>query len=112
MPKLLIHISDRDKWSAALSLAASLAAQPVPERWEMQIIADIFGGGVCVACNKSLRQQMQDFVGAGHRILVCLESLRFLNLRPESLPEFVELVPNSLAEILKRQAEGWQYVKI
>jgi intracellular sulfur oxidation DsrE/DsrF family protein len=112
MPKLLIHISDRDRWPAALNLAASLAAQPVPERWEIRIIADIFGGGVCVACNQPLRQRMQDFVAAGHRILVCLESLRFLNLRPESLPEFVEVVPNSLAEILKRQAGGWQYVKI
>jgi intracellular sulfur oxidation DsrE/DsrF family protein len=51
-------------------------------------------------------------VVAGHRILVCLESLRFLNLRPESLPEFMAVVLNSLEEIINRQAQGWQYVKI
>jgi intracellular sulfur oxidation DsrE/DsrF family protein len=112
MAKLLIHISDRDKWPAALNLAASLMAKTVPESWEIQIIADVFGGGVCVACSRGLRQQMQDFVAAGHRILVCLESLRFLNLKPESLPEFVATIPHSLAEILKLQAEGWQYIKI
>jgi len=112
MTKLLIHLSDRDKWVAVLNLATSLAAQPVTGRWEILIVADIFAGGVCVACNKALRQQMVDFVAAGHRILVCLESLRFLNLRPESLPDFVEVVPNSLEEIFKRLAEGWQYVKL
>jgi len=112
MAKLLIHLSDRDKWVPVLNLVASLAAQPVTGSWEVIIVADIFGGGVCVACNKALSQQMMDFVAAGNRILVCLESLRFLNLRPESLPEFVEVVPNSLEEISKRLAEGWQYVKL
>jgi intracellular sulfur oxidation DsrE/DsrF family protein len=111
MAKLLIHLSDRDKWVAALNLATSLAAQPVTGRWEILIVADIYAGGVCVACNKALSQQMVDFVTAGHRILVCLESLRLLNLPPESLPEFVETIPNSLEEILQRLAEGWQYVK-
>jgi intracellular sulfur oxidation DsrE/DsrF family protein len=112
MAKLLIHLSDRDKWVSVLNLATSLAAQPVTGSWEILIVADVFGGGVCVACNKVLRQQMVDFVTAGHRILVCLESLRLLNLSPKLLPEFVEGIPNSLEEILKRLAEGWQYVKL
>jgi len=112
MTKLLIHLSDRDKWVAVLNLATSLAAEPVTGNREILIVADIFAGGVCVACNKALGQQMVDFVAAGHRILVCLESLRLLNLRPESLPEFVEVVPNSLGEILQRLADGWQYIKL
>jgi len=109
--KLLIHLSDRDKWVAVLNLATSLGEQPAAGQGEILIVADIFAGGVSVACNKVLRQQMIDFVTAGHRILVCLESLRLVNLSPESLPEFVEVIPNSLGEILKRLAEGWQYIK-
>jgi len=111
MGKLLIHLSDRDKWLAVLNLATSLAAQPVTGSWEILIVADIFAGGVCVACNKALSQEMVNFVRAGHRILVCRESLGLLNLPPESLPEFVEVIPNSLEEIFHRLAEGWQYVK-
>jgi len=110
--RLLIHISDRDKWSAVLNLVQALLARAGREGTEVIIVADIFAGAVCLACSRVLREQMQAFAAAGHRLLICTESLRFLNLRPESLPEFVEVIPNSLEEILNRQAEGWQYVKL
>jgi intracellular sulfur oxidation DsrE/DsrF family protein len=109
--KLLIHISDRDKWSAALSLLEALMAKVGQDGLEIIIVADIFAGAVCLACSRVLREQMQAFVDAGHCILICSDSLRSLNLRPESLPEFVELVPNSLEEIAKRQDQGFQYIK-
>jgi intracellular sulfur oxidation DsrE/DsrF family protein len=106
---LLLHISDRDKWSAALALIKSLAHQ---SQMEMVIIADIFAVGICVACNKIMSEQMQALVAAGHEIFVCRDSLQALNLPVGNLPEFTAVIPNSLAEILKRQAEGWQYVKL
>jgi hypothetical protein len=49
--KLLLHISDRDKWSTALALIKSLVDQ---SQLEIVIIADIFAVGICVAYNKIL----------------------------------------------------------
>lgn len=106
--KLLVHISDRDKWPIALAIIRSLLDQ---SQSEIVIIADIFAVGICVACNKILAEQMQALVEAGHKILLCRDSLQALNIPARNLLEFMNVIPNSLAEILKRQAEGWQYIK-
>lgn len=79
---------------------------------QIVIVADIFAGGVCVACSKALREQMEAAVARGCRILVCRDSLTSLNLRVEALPEFVETIPNSLLKISQLLAEGFQYIKI
>jgi intracellular sulfur oxidation DsrE/DsrF family protein len=76
------------------------------------VVADIFAGGVCLACSKALRDNLQALVERGHRILVCLDSLKSLNLKNSGLPEFMEAVPNSLGEISRLRAEGYQYVKV
>jgi intracellular sulfur oxidation DsrE/DsrF family protein len=110
--KFLIHISDRDKWPAVLNLLDAQMERAGREGLEIIIVADIFAGAVCLACSKALREHMLAFVTAGHRILVCLDSLSTLNLRPESLPEFVEVIPNSLAEIAQLRVQGFQYVKV
>jgi uncharacterized protein len=110
--RLLIHISDRDKWLPLLSELNGLIAADGEARFEVVILADIFAGAVCMACNKSLREQMMELVNSGHAILVCEESLRCLNMRTDSLPEFVQSVPNGLAELIKRQKEGFLYVKV
>jgi intracellular sulfur oxidation DsrE/DsrF family protein len=110
--KLLIHISDRDKWPIALRLVQSLVGSAPAEQFQVVIVADVFAGGVCVACHRALREQMAALVASGHQIRVCAASLQALNLRQEGLPEFMILIPNSLAEIPARLAEGYQYLKI
>ena len=110
--KLLIHISDRDKWGSVLSLATRLMDDGNGKDVKIIIIADIFAGAVCIACNKNLKQQMVDFVEAGHKIMVCEESIQCLNIPLKSLPDFVQTVPVGLSEIINRQEEGFQYIKV
>jgi intracellular sulfur oxidation DsrE/DsrF family protein len=110
--KLLIHISDRDKWASALSVINRLMADNAGKNKEITIIADIFAGAVCIACNKNLKQQMIDFVEAGQKIIVCEESIRCLNIPLKSLPDFVRTVPVALLEIIKLQGEGFRYIKV
>lgn len=110
--KVLIHISDRDKWSSALRQARALVAANSSGRLELIVLADIFAGAVCIACDRRLREQMEEFVRAGHTITACEQSLRNLNLRPEALPEFMRTVSNAFSEIIQRQLEGFHYIKV
>lgn len=108
--KVLVHISDRDKWAPALQQAEGfIEAHPGVE---VVVLADIFAGAVCVACDRRLRLQMEEFVKAGHRIIACEQSLRSFNLRPEVLPEFMRTVPNALTEIIQKQLQGFHYIKV
>ena len=110
--RLLIHISDRDKWNSVFSLIDRLIEYHGEKDWEIIIIADMFAGAVCIACNKSLKQQMIDFVESGQKILVCEESIQCLNIPLKSLPDFAQTVPVSLSEIIKRLEEGFYNIKI
>lgn len=110
--KVLIHISDRDKWISALSQALDLADGATPDEIRVVIVADIFAGAVCTACDRKLRDLMGQWVETGHEIMVCEKSLRNLNLRPEALPDFLRKVPNALAEIIRKQRQGFHYIKV
>jgi len=110
--KALIHISDRDKWSPALRQALAFVAAHSSGGLELIVLADIFAGAVCVACDRRLREQMRELVQAGHTIVACEQSLLNLNIRPEALPEFVRTAPNALSEIIKKQLEGFHYIKV
>ena len=111
LAKIIIHISDRDKWAPVLGQVSRLFDIDGESNLKVTLIADVFAGGVCIACNQSLRQQMDQFVRKGGRILVCEESLRFLNMKPENLPDFVQPVSNGVKEIIKLQGEGFRYIK-
>ncbi|MHC1725133.1 MAG: DsrE family protein [Syntrophobacteraceae bacterium] len=110
--KVLVHISDRDKWAPALKQVEAFIEAHPPGGVELIVLADIFAGAVCVACDRRLRLQMEEFVKAGHRIIACEQSLRSFNLRPEALPEFMRTVPNALTEIIRRQLQGFHYIKV
>ena len=109
--KVLIHISDRDKWRSVLSQVSRLTQASDVGSLEITIIADAFAGAVCIACDRLLRQKMEGCVKEGHRILVCEDSLRSLNMKPENLPVFVQPVPNGVKEIIQLQDEGYHYIK-
>jgi intracellular sulfur oxidation DsrE/DsrF family protein len=109
--KILIHISDRDKWRPVLSQVSRLTEASEVDSLEMTIIADAFAGAVCIACDRLLRRSMEDCVKKGHRILVCEDSLQSLNMKPENLPDFIQPVPNGVKQIIQLQDEGCHYIK-
>jgi intracellular sulfur oxidation DsrE/DsrF family protein len=110
--KVLIHVSDRDKWSSALGQAKAFSEANSSSGLELIILADIFAGAVCIACDRRLREQMEEFVQAGHKIMACEHSLRTLNFRPESLPGFIGTIHDAFSEIVQRQMEGFHYIKV
>jgi intracellular sulfur oxidation DsrE/DsrF family protein len=109
--RVLIHVSDRDKWRSVLSQVSRLTEASDVDSLQITIIADAFAGAVCIACDRLLRQRMEDCVKEGHRILACEDSLRSLNMKPENLPDFIQPVPNGVKEIIQLQDEGCHYIK-
>jgi hypothetical protein len=109
--KILIHISDRDKWRLVLNQIAQIMEVEVASKPDIIIIADGFAVGVCIACDRMLREQMADFVDSGGRLLGCEESLGVVNMKSENLPDFIQAVSNGVEEIIRLQREGFQYLK-
>ncbi len=45
------------------------------------------------------------------KILVCRNTLEAIHLRKEDILPFIEIIPSAIAHIVKRQYEGWSYLK-
>lgn len=111
LSKILIHISDRDKWRFILDQVTRLIDTESTNSSKVTLVVDGFAVGVCIACDRMLKQQMNDFVDKGFRIVACEDSLHLLNMRPDNLPEFIEAVPNGMGEVIRLKSQGYQYIK-
>ena len=48
----------------------------------------------------------------GVRFLVCQNALQARSLHQEDLLPFAKIIPSAVAHLIKRQAEGWSYLRM
>ncbi len=81
------------------------------ENVEVELLAN--GGGVQALTRNpgTYAEQIQQLAERGVRFVACNNSLNHLNIKAEDLLEGVEIVPAGVTELVKRQAEGWAYIR-
>ena len=57
------------------------------------------------------RAQIRRLADQGVEFLACGNCLRFLGLESDDMLDAVRVVPAGVSELVKRQAEGWAYVR-
>jgi hypothetical protein len=55
--------------------------------------------------------KIEGLMAKGVRFVVCANSLRQAGLTSDSLMAQIEVVPTGVSEIVKKQSEGWAYIK-
>ncbi|MGB3945179.1 MAG: DsrE family protein, partial [Methanothrix sp.] len=56
-------------------------------------------------------ERIGELAGRGTRFVVCARSLAALGMRQVEFVDDVEVVPSGTGELVKRQTEGWAYVR-
>ena len=81
------------------------------EEVEVMVLAN--GEGVKALLRKPNvhRAQILRLADEGVQFAACGNSLRFLGLEREDLLEAARVVPAGVSELVKKQAEGWAYVR-
>lgn len=55
--------------------------------------------------------RVQHLAGQGVKFAVCANSLKYLKMAPEDLVPEAVIVPAGVSELVKKQAEGWAYIR-
>ncbi len=78
---------------------------------EVELVAN--GGGVnaLVKGPDSHAEQVEQLAAKGVRFAACAHSLASLGIAKESLLESVDVVSADVAELVRKQAEGWAYIR-
>lgn len=105
-----ITSGDKTDWEISMHNTGNLLKGFAPDPVEIEIVA--FGPGINVlTADSSVRADLEALQKQGVHLAACHNSMKGNNLTlADMIPGTVE-VPSGIVELVKKQEEGWSYVK-
>ena len=110
--RVVLQVSDNDpaKWNLALNNARNLQADLGKDKVQVEIVA--YGPGLNMLKAESkvadrLAQALDNDVG----LMACENTMRNTKTKREDMYGGISYVPAGVVHILKRQREGWAYIR-
>jgi uncharacterized protein len=111
--KVVIQVSDADplKWNLALGNARNMQTALGADQIDIEIVA--YGPGVSLlkAADSPVATRITEAKNAGVRVLVCENTMAGMKLSHADMLGDVGYVPSGVVEILKKQQEGYAYLR-
>ena len=113
--RLLLHVGDNDRWSVALGNAVNFLEDVGEDRADVVIVAN--GTAPASYAYSDKIETMKVLAEQGVQFIACRNSLKKLCaggsvcINENALPAFVNVVPAGISEIVRKQQEGYAYVK-
>ncbi len=113
--KVIFHVNETPKWDVALANITNLLRDVGEEGAEVVLLSN--GPSVEAFADEAKVKAMEELAAKGVRFLACRNSLKKLCsggtvcLSEENLPSFAGVVPAGVTELIRRQAEGFAYIK-
>ena len=110
--KIVIQVSDNDagKWNLALNNAKNLQDDVGAANVDIAIV--VYGPGIgMLKFDSPVGSRVADAMKANIRVVACENTLRGMKLGREDMLPAISYVPAGVTEIMKKQAEGWSYLR-
>ena len=110
--RVLFHIDEsvQSKWAMVLRNIENLL-EDIGENLEVKLVANAEGIALLYKMPNPFHEKIAQLAEKGVRFAVCANSLRQQNLTEDFLLDLAEIVPSGVGEIVRRQSEGWAYIK-
>ncbi|MGB3944342.1 MAG: DsrE family protein [Methanothrix sp.] len=108
--RAVIHLTEMERASLALNNVANLLSDLGEDETEVEVVANSEGTRALSKAGPFV-ERIGELAGRGTRFVVCARSLAALGMRQEEFVDDVEVVPSGTGELVKRQTEGWAYVR-
>lgn len=110
--KIAIQMSDNDpaKWNLAFNNAKNIQDELGAANVEIEIVA--FGPGIhMLKLDSVVNSRIGEATKAGVKVLACENTMRNLKVSKDDIGSGVGYVPAGVVHIMRRQAEGWAYLR-
>jgi intracellular sulfur oxidation DsrE/DsrF family protein len=109
---VVMQVSDADpaKWTLALNNARNLQSDLGARNVEIEIVA--YGPGIgMLKLDSPVAGRLDEAIAAGVKVAACENTMRGQKLvRADMLPN-LEYVPAGVTEIMRKQQQGWSYIR-
>ena len=110
--RVVMQVSDADpgKWNLALNNARNLQADLGPGNVEIEIVA--YGPGIgMLKAESTVGNRIGEALGAGVKIIACENTMHGQKLTKDDMLNGIAYVGAGVVEIMRRQQQGWAYVR-
>lgn len=110
--KVVIQVSDAEttKWNLALSNARNIQAELGPANVDIEIVA--YGPGIgMLKLDSPVANGVGEASAKGVKILACENSMHGQHLARGDMLDGIGYVSAGVVEIMKRQQQGWSYIR-
>ena len=110
--RVVIQVSDNDpaKWNLALNNARNIQSDLGASNVEIEIVA--YGPGLnMVKSGSAVAPRIDEAVLGGTKINACENTMAAQKVGRDQILSGVTYVPAGVVEIMKRQQEGWAYLR-
>jgi uncharacterized protein len=111
-PKVVFQVSDGDagKWNLALNNARNVQQELGVDKVEIEVVA--YGPGIgMLKADATTSNRVEEAVKSGIVILACQNTMTAQKLTKDDMSASVGYVPAGVVELMKRQLEGWAYIR-
>ena len=110
--KLLLQMSEADpaKWNMALNNAKNVQDELGATNVDIEIVA--FGPGInMIKFDSVANSRVSEAMKSGIAVVACENTLRTLKMSRADIIAGASFVPAGVVQIMRRQGEGWFYVR-
>ena len=110
--RVVIQVSDADpaKWALALNNASNIQQDLGADQVAIEIVA--YGPGIGLLKLESvLEARISEAIAAGGSVQACENTMRNQKLVQGDMLPGIGYVPSGVVQLMKRQKEGWAYIR-
>jgi uncharacterized protein len=110
--KVVFQVSDGDavKWNLALNNAKNVQQELGASKVQIEIVA--YGPGIgMLRDDATTANRVSEAVQSGVQVVACENTMTALKLTKADMNKAVGYVPAGVVELMKRQSEGWSYIR-
>jgi intracellular sulfur oxidation DsrE/DsrF family protein len=110
--KVVIQVTDGDpaRWNMVLNNVKNAQVDLGADKITIEVVA--YGPGVAMLkLDSVVAQRVTDAVKSGVKIVACENTMKGMKLSKSEMNASIGYVPSGIVEIIKRQQDGWAYVR-
>ncbi|HEX4330486.1 MAG TPA: DsrE family protein [Burkholderiales bacterium] len=110
--KVVFQVSDADpaKWNLALNNIKNVQTDLGAGNVEVELVA--YGPGIGILKAESLAgNRVREALGSGVAVMACENTMQNQKLTKDDMLPGIGYVPAGVVELIKRQQQGWAYIR-
>lgn len=111
--QVVFHLDENggDRIKVTLNNIGNLIKDLGQENVEIELVSNAKGVMAFLKESNPYQHQIENLLEKGVRFAACANTLQNLSIERDSLLEFVKIVPAGVSELVKKQAQGWIYIR-